>query len=333
MKRILAIAGIVIFIAAVRFLQGPDEGPLMPAEGGRIFTSPHCDHIRGYAGPVPLVIVIDKEERITDISLIGNDESPAFIERIRASGYLDSWDGMRWREAMTRDVDAVTEATVTSRAIADTLKCRLSLMSGDGLKRDLALSGEDVFALVFVFAVLLACLVPFKHCHTVRTIFLLFSVIYLGFVRGSFLSVALFAGWIEKGVAWRGMIVFVVIAALAVLVPLFTKRPFYCYYLCPFGAAQELIYKISRWHIKAPVPWGRYLVNIRKTLLIIIAVLLLLDVAVDLTNFEPFTFFLFRSASLIVFAIAAVSLVLSIFLARPWCHYFCPTGAFLDLFR
>ena len=112
-----------------------------------------------------------------------------------------------------------------------------------------------------------------------------------------------------------------------------TKKPYYCYFVCPFGALQELVYKASRLHIRKPPPAAAYSVNIRKVLLLIIAVLILLDAGVNFTLFEPFTFFLFRSASLVVLAIAAVSLILSVFIARPWCHYACPTGALLDLFR
>lgn len=343
MKRFLALICVIIFVFSVHFLHARLEKEPVPVEvipkvlrdsETVLSSTPGSDHIIGYAGPTPLLIGIGKDGRVTGVHLLKSDESPGFVENIRMAGYMESWDGKDWREAMTLEVDAVTGATVTSKAIGDTLRHRLKMFAGGkGEEGRLVLTLDDIIAISFAFIAFVFCLVPGRISRMARNALLAFSVIYLGIMRGMFLSVALFAGWIENGIAWKSMIALSVIALLAVLVPLITRKPYYCYYVCPFGSLQELIYKFSKLHVKEDLTVMKFLVHLRKVLLFIIAVIVIFDAGVDLTNFEPFTVFLFRSASLVVLVMAAASCILSLFLVRPWCHYFCPTGSFLDLFR
>jgi len=343
MKRFLVLLCVIAFVFSVRFLHARLEEEPAPSEVAPkalrnaetvLSSSPGSDHIIGYAGPTPLLIGIDKDGRITGVHLLKSDESPGFVENIKMAGYMKSWDGKDWREAMTFEVDAVTGATATAKAIGDTLRNRLKLFAGEKGEEDRSvLNLDDTIAISFAFIALIFCIVPGRISRMARNALLAFSVIYLGIMRGMFLSVALLAGWIENGIAWKSMTALGVIALLAIAVPLVTRKPYYCYYVCPFGSLQELIYKFSKLHVKEDLTKMKILIHLRKVILLVIAVIVLFDTGADLTNFEPFTVFLFHSASLVVLAIAAVSCILSLFVARPWCHYFCPTGAFLDLFR
>ena len=51
----------------------------------------------------------------------------------------------------------------------------------------------------------------------------------------------------------------------------------------------------------------------------------------DIMNYEVFSAFMFKQASLAVMILAVVFLILSIFINRPYCRYICPTGALLKL--
>ena len=46
-------------------------------------------------------------------------------------------------------------------------------------------------------------------------------------------------------------------------------------------------------------------------------------------DYELFTAFLFTAASWVVVVFAAVVLVLSVFVPRPYCRFVCPTGTLL----
>ncbi|MDE5611683.1 MAG: 4Fe-4S binding protein, partial [Odoribacter sp.] len=159
------------------------------------------------------------------------------------------------------------------------------------------------------------------------------SVLILGFWSGYFVSLELLFNWLLNGIPWGARVLLPVIAVLALACPLFLGKAFYCAYLCPFGAAQELMGKIYK---KKKFPKGVWKHVFKYTRVVYFAgilVLLLWGFPLDLASLEPFSAFLLTAATGWVIALAVVFLLLSIFFARPWCNYFCPTGAFLDLLR
>lgn len=293
-------------------------------------TLPFTSHIRGYTGPIDLRIKADENGKISDIEILSHEESPEFIKRIKEEGLLDKLDGIYWKDAGSKKIDAVSGVTLSSKAVLDSIKYRLSIIEEEQkilLKPDI-----DFFALAIIALSLYICLRPVRHERIIRKAVLFLSMIYLGFIKGAFLSMALFSGWISFGIAWKSVTLWVM-AFLAVLVPLITRKKFYCYFLCPFGAAEELVFNISKWRWHVPAKAGRYISYVRYLLLVIIALVIIFDIRTDPAKFEPFTFFLIRSADIFVIILASVFLLLSFLIYRPWCRFFCPTGALLDLFR
>ncbi|MBQ5571773.1 MAG: 4Fe-4S binding protein, partial [Bacteroidales bacterium] len=115
--------------------------------------------------------------------------------------------------------------------------------------------------------------------------------------------------------------------------PLFLGKQFYCMYVCPFGACQELVGKINPKHkLKISPKVAKWLRYLRYVLLVVLGALLCTSLDISIENFEPFSAFKFQFASLAVLILAGVMLVLSIFINRPWCTFLCPTGAFFSLF-
>ncbi len=324
--------------AALRPLAGQADLGEVLDQGGQalgivILTSPLADGIIGYLGPMPLLIGLNTEGRIAGIRLLPNAETGTFIRQIEQTGLLQAWDGLAWEKTRSLQVDTVGGATASSRAIIQSLRFRLSALSRESLTTRWQPTLPDILTLVFIVMALFFFWFRFKYSRAARTVLLVMAVIYLGFFRGLFLSTALFAGWLPYGWPWPSGWILLVLAALAVALPLLTGKPFYCNYLCPFGAAQELVSKISPWRLALGRRWYQGLAWSRRAFLGLIAVLMLLNVSVDLTQFEPFTAFLVRTAGVWVLSLAAASLLLSLWLPRFWCTALCPTGAFLDLWR
>ena len=71
--------------------------------------------VQGYGGQVPLRIHIDKGGVVDSIEAEPNAESPDFFSH--ASSLFGKWQGKTVDEAMAEEVDAVTGATFSSRAI------------------------------------------------------------------------------------------------------------------------------------------------------------------------------------------------------------------------
>ncbi|MDX9701898.1 MAG: FMN-binding protein [Candidatus Auribacterota bacterium] len=98
------------------------EGTLI---GYFIATTPYADDVRGYGGAVPLLIGIDAGGKIAGVSFLPNAESGGFVKIITAEGVLDSWNGLAVDEALEKEVDAVSGATMTSTAVIESFKKRL----------------------------------------------------------------------------------------------------------------------------------------------------------------------------------------------------------------
>ncbi len=95
--------------------------------GYLLHSSPFCDDIIGFVGPTPLLIGFDEDYIITGIALLPNDETPRWIRRVINSEFLESWDGLQLRAAKTEEIKLVTGATVSARAIKETIQKRIEL--------------------------------------------------------------------------------------------------------------------------------------------------------------------------------------------------------------
>ena len=90
-----------------------------------VYSKPASDGIKGYAGETPLLIAFDKKMVILGVWLLPNKETPKFVQRVESTGYFDSWNGLTVKKALKKDVDAVSGATFTSRAVAQSLQAAL----------------------------------------------------------------------------------------------------------------------------------------------------------------------------------------------------------------
>lgn len=304
---------------------------------GTILLSEPYSKTRGFAGPTPLQIVADSENRIISVELFENRETPGYVNFVKKSGLFEKWNGLTVSEAAVAEVDAVSGATFTSRSVINSMKVRLAAADRQQQKTVSAFDWSIVLKQIPVLAVVVLALVCFfkPKAKTLRTITLILSIIVIGLYRNSLISLAVFFGWLTNGVPLALQISLIVIAVLAVLLPFFFGKAFYCTYLCPFGAAQEFMGRCNKNHITLPHKVAVALEIVRRVILIAVLLLLALGlIGADLlAEIEPFSAFSVQSTSVWMGVFAIAILIVSIFINRPWCHYFCPTGQLLDLFR
>ena len=316
-------------------------------------TSPYSDEIYGYNSVTPLNIYLDSCDKIVEVEMCENRESRGYVNKVINSGFLDSWDGLTVEEAAKHHVDAVSGSTFSSTAMAQSLQTRMSLLSQQKARLyswDWNLFIRQVCVLIVTILATICFFIPkrkkYKNSEsrglgdlvTLRRIILLLSITILGFWTNSLLSLSLFCNWLTNGVSLAIQLPILIIAALSIILPLVTKKSFYCQYLCPFGAAQEFVGLIKAKDesqksssIKANI--YKIFSVLRKVILLSLLIIFALGVGLDLSVVEPFPIFNYQSIGFGVAIFAAVILILSIFIKKPWCNYLCPTGTLLESFR
>jgi polyferredoxin len=119
-----------------------------------------------------------------------------------------------------------------------------------------------------------------------------------------------------------------VVFVLALILSFSGKRKFYCNYLCPMGALQELTNQFTPFK-KRKLPTRFKDITAREFYLTLIAGALLLGFTPELSYLEPFMFFSFRIVGIGLIIFGLVVVVFSLFFSKPWCSV-CPTGCLID---
>jgi len=202
-------------------------------------------------------------------------------------------------------------------------------------------------ALVLLLAVLFFQDWLVKHTvlfHRFRIAYLLFTVFFIGFYCSAQLSVInllAFFHSLSSGFSWDTLliepVIFMLWAFVAVSILLW-GRGVYCGWLCPFGAAQDLISKLAtRLGIEGyrlPQMVHERLWAIKYFILIALVGLSLdsMVTAAKLAEVEPFkTTFILRFAREPVFVVYALALLaVSAINSKFFCKYLCPLGAGLS---
>jgi len=316
-----------------------DEAEVYSGEGrllGRmIHVQPQARHIIGYGSCLPLVVVFGRDEKIAGVILQAHHETPDFIAQLESLGFFASWNGLTASEAVILPVDAVSRATLTTRAAIDSIRLRLASHAAVKLERektDYLETFRFLIGWLFVLISLLACYNR-SGLAKYRTLILLAAVIVPGFMLGRFVSLELLVNWAVNGVPLQAHLFMVVVLILALGLPLFSNRAWYCSWYCPFGAAQELAGKLCRHKIDGGEKFVAASKRLRPAVLLITVFLLLAGYKLNLSLVEPFSAFLLNSAAVPVLVLAAVFLVLSLFMRRPWCNCFCPSGVIVENLR
>ena len=312
-------------------------------------TKPLAKDVQGYGGPVPLKIHI-KDGRVAAVEAEPNAESPDFFNR--AKELLNHWQNKSVDEALAEEVDAVSGATFSSKAIIANMQRGLAYAKQhgqwgeDGSVGALGTSAPPIVGsvsnsvgaletsappIVALIVVLLGAVVPlFYNNRRLHLVQLAVNVVVLGLWTGTFVSYTLFLRIFAGGVslsAIGALAAPLLMLIVALIYPLAGRSGHYCANICPFGSAQELAGKFSRRKLRITPRVLKLLSVLRNLLWGVLMALLLTGTCTAWIDYELFTAFLYSSASVWVIVLAALFLVLSVWVPRPYCRFVCPTGA------
>jgi len=305
-------------------------------------TQPACRDIIGYAGTTDALVVLDRDWKILGLKIHSSEDTESYIKDITVDRrFLKKWNGLTWDAAAALDlkaagIEGVSGSTMTSMAIAQSVKARLQLSRDQLAARvPLRFAWRDYALLAVIAAAGLMAFGSPAVRHRWKRPYQFVLIVYVGLIAGDLLAQKLLVGWTRSGIPWTTAPGLVLLAAAALLVPLATGKPLYCHHVCPHGAAQELLshYRPARFQITLSASVIRGLEYLPFALVFFTLAVALLALPFDLAGLEPFAAYVIRSAGVATLAVAAVGLIASFFVPQAYCRFGCPTGALLNFVR
>ncbi len=307
-------------------------------------TSPHADGIIGYQGPIDVLLFLENNGTLKAMQMRSSFENEPYADYPKDDYYLPSLFVGRSIPQLAEmnetadQYEGVSGATMTSRAMAQGIVETARQWEAEQKRSEAKETwivwgiGETGSFAVIILAGFVAFTKRGKTKFFRRSLQVLL-VCYLGLVNGDILSQSLFAGWAQNGVPWERAPILALLTLAALLVPMATGKAFYCHQLCPHGAAQQWMGKLSKSSLRLPVKLGKLLGTIPFILLILVLCVAITSSSFPLANLEPFDGYVWEVAGGIAIAILLISLTTSAFVPMAYCRYGCPTGAALKLFE
>ena len=315
-----------------------ETSPAGETKGYLFDTRALAEDVYGYGGPVVLAVSVNAEGIVRDYRIIQSEETPIYLD------FVKSWQQQLvgkniFEPEPFENIDALSGATITCHALMTGLERAGNRFAREVLGRAVAAArrerrvSSDVTGLAWLVGLSFAAIIERRRPHIwVRRGILAVSLVvcgwYLNLQYSTQQAASLAAGTLP---AWTLAAPMFLLIGIPLLTILFGN--FYCGYLCPFGAAQELLEVLTRGILTHDPPkniW-RYGRAIKYLLLFLLAVLFAIyrdptvlqaDPLISIFSGMPSRFILFLSIGV---------LTLSLIYRRFWCRNLCPAGAFLSL--
>lgn len=310
---------------SAKIVENPDGSFTINTEGADV-------GLTGYAGPVPVEIIV-KDGKIMQIRALDNVETPAFFKKVQESGLLSAWDGMTAEEALNEQVDAVTGATFSSKALIANVQTGLKEYADSDIAAASAESSHGPVFYLALLVLLMGAIIPmFVKDKRYRLLQEILNVGVLGFWAGTFVDYTLMLGVMSNGLGASASLITLLMLFVAFIYPLFNKPGYYCAWVCPLGSLQELASRCNPNHkIKIPARVSKALTRFRMILWMALMLCLWTGFFAGWIDYELFTAFIVESASIGVLIAGGLFVLLSFFVTRPYCRFVCPTGTILRM--
>lgn len=293
--------------------------------------------IRGYAGPVHIGLFVNEDGTIRSVHHISSKETESYLQKIQRTGFYAQFNKLKI--SGDHHVDAVSGATLTSEAIAETATALVNVSSQEPLADFAAVDGIEPFVveaklswwwilhIVIIFLMFLyGFLKKIKKTKRAVIVLSILSVLYIGFfLNNSFTYVSFIHPFVGTSVSSLVGLY----AAFTLLGAIWGKNT-YCKYVCPFGNVQRLIVQLSpkKYSTKFFIP-NKWVKRIRGGLTIVLITGVLLGLR-NWSNYELFPDLFGLEFTSIWLLISLITVLLTIRYPMIWCRLLCPTGSVLD---
>lgn len=288
---------------------------------------------RGYSGPIKALIGVDLDGNITGIKILEHTETPSyvrtlpqFIAQFKGKSALDSFK-------LGYDIDAITRATITSEAIARSVRKSITTVAraklGLRIEEEKVLFREqfknrNIYLTIGVF--LLGVISIIVKARILRQATLFVAMVILGFLANNYISTVTFSSAVlgKAPPLIHGFLWYLTFALSLIFSFIFVG--FFCGWVCPFGAAQELAKHCIKGEVRISRETKSKLGDLRFSILFFVGVMTIALNNPNVSNFEPFATLFARTGTIIAWIYFATIAIASFFNCRFFCKYLCAIG-------
>jgi len=327
--------------SALEIISGQDPiriGEVRDQETGCLAGYIALAEAMGWGGPFLAATVTDSEGVIDRIVIIDHKETHSYFRKLERRNFFRQFSGKRVSDPLDteRDIDAVSGATVSSLAFTDAVregshKLGVEVLNLEVIekKHRFKVGFKEIF-LLFLYVLVFVALA--KKSRILRYAILTAGLVFLGICVNASISIAglssVMLGYfpsITTNLFWWLLVPGILVIALS------TGKNIYCHWLCPFGAAQEYISKISGIDIPISKKTVRLAGNIRYFLAWLSLLIIFLTLNPALGAYEPFaTLFGLEGIGLQWFILPVV-LLGAFIIPLFWCRFFCPVKVIVQI--
>jgi Na+-translocating ferredoxin:NAD+ oxidoreductase RnfG subunit len=287
----------------------------------------------GWGGPAIVASKVDTAGNLVQVKVIDHKETPAFFARLEKEQYFDQFGGKHISDKfeLGNDLNAISGATVSSKGFNRAIRESSHFLANESFslsisdeKESVKLNQSGYIVIILIMIAFFASIFKFRKA---KIIVQLSSVFILGFLLNCSLSIsnfgAMFMGFFPNPAS---NIMWYIMMFSVVLMIIILGKPTYCIWLCPFGAIQDLLNKISG--ISLPIhPLMKKFAKWSSGFLTWFSLFVIfISRNPSVGSYEPFAaLFGFKGIGL-VWVVLPAMIFSSFFIKRMWCRYFCPVG-------
>lgn len=308
----------------------------------------------GYQSTIEVMTLIDNEGKIEQVKVIKQGETPAFYDKLEAINFTNKFNELSILESIYIDnavgyagssegiktdnkVDAVGGATISSVAISKAVNNGTSLVANKYFDKDVINPfykfnfGLNELALLIIY--LIAALSVYKKTiNKYRKWILLYTAIVIGFYFNKFATFGMIFSFFSgswpalNNISWYLLI----IGTIGLI--LITGKNLYCSWVCPFGAAQEVVLKFGGLkQVKLNPNLVKLFRLIPPTLAYLALMIVFYTNETQSLAYDPFGAIFNLTALPIMWMSLPILIFISLFQYRFYCTYFCPIGFIFNL--
>lgn len=299
----------------------------------------------GYGGTLRLLVGTDVDGNLLGTRILSHQETPNFFRQLEVRDYYQQFDSVNYTNPLIigQDIDGVGGATLSAEAVAQSIRDAVRGIALETIpnvqlppeQRPIKFGAPEV-ALLGLFAVsFFLHRIKNRRLQTVknygRWLVLLTGLIVLGFIFNKPLTLANIITFISGAWPdWQNNIYwFILLGGILFVTSVEGKNP-YCSWFCPFGAAQEVLGKLSGAKAYQPRHLYSKLQWLQRSLSFTAIVLGLALRQPGAASYEPFGTLFHLEGSWPQWVLLMMVLFGSLIIYRPFCNYLCPLDPVVD---